>query len=127
MQALDRAMSAARADVARLWATPGAADVESVSKAAVVAAVGVLHEAGCLVEPSVAAPELTVEEAAQLLCQLSGRRRLDEPEKDYVQLIASADMVDYAWDGVIRAGLDPADITRAQQARRLLLAHHGRR
>lgn len=86
-----------------------------------------LLEAKCLSEPPPPEPEMTVEDAAKLLCLLSRTRRLDEPETDYVQLLERAEMVDYAWLAAINAGVLPADMSRAQQARRLLLAHHGLR
>lgn len=87
----------------------------------------VLLEEGCLVEPAPRGPALTLREAAELLCVLSRTPRLDEPATDHVQLLERSDMLDYAWSNAVRAGIDPGDMSRAHEARRLLLAHHGLR
>lgn len=120
-------MGAATAAVAVVWSTPGAADIHTVTREAVVAAVAVLNDAGCLAAPPPKAPELTVEDAARLLCRLSRTRLLDDPENDYQQLLDRSDRVEYAWANAVKAGIDPADAEHAHAARRLLEAHHGLR
>lgn len=87
----------------------------------------VLNAAGCLVEPAPPAPAMSDADAAVLLCTLSRLPRLDDPETDHVQLLERAGMVEYAWSAATRAGIPPADLERAHEARRLLLTRHGLR
>jgi hypothetical protein len=75
----------------------------------------------------VAAPELTVEEAAKVLCELSGTVRLDEPDKDWVQLRDSDAMVAYAYTEASRRGLGGADLAKLIAARDVLRRYHQHR
>lgn len=97
---------------------------EGIANVAMATFVEHLAEAGCLTEPKPAAPAMTVEDAAKLLCALSRSVRLSEPDVDYQQLIDSSAMVDFAWAQAAGAGIPPAELSQAHEARRLLLAHH---
>lgn len=118
-------MAVGRAAGAEAWATPGV-EMVTVADAVTVAVVHHLAQADVLHLPPPAAPAMTVEDAARLLCRLSGAVRLDPPEEEYVQLIKGLPMVDYAWGQAQRAGIPPADATAAHEARALLLTHHRR-
>lgn len=83
-----------------------------------------LAEAGCLVEPTPPKPPMTVDDAARLLCRLSGHVRLSEPDVDYQQLTGSEAMVTFAWTQAVNAGIPPSEQSEAHEARRVLLAHH---
>lgn len=88
------------------------------------ALVHVLAEAGCLSEPRPEREPMTVEDAARLLCRLSGHVRLSEPDVDYKQLLDSDAMLTFAWTQAVASGIPPAEMNDAQEARRVLLAHH---
>jgi hypothetical protein len=100
-----------------------------VAQVAVAAAVQVIVDAGHLTtHPApLPAPELTVEDAAKLLCELSGTPRLDEPDKDWVQLRDSEAMVDYAYTEATRRGLSAGDVAKAIAARDVLRRYHRNR
>jgi len=97
---------------------------EGIANVAMAAFVEHLAKAGCLTEPKPPAPAMTVEDAAKLLCTLSRSVRLSEPDVDFEQLIDVPAMVDYAWTQAVNAGIPPAELSQAHEARRLLLAHH---
>lgn len=97
---------------------------EGIANVAMATFVEHLAKAGCLTEPKPPAPELTVDDAAKLLCRLSQSVRLSEPDVDYEQLLETQAMVDYAWTQASAAGIPPTELSQAHEARRLLLAHH---
>lgn len=97
---------------------------EGIANVAMATFVEHLANAGCLTEPKPPAPPMTVEDAAKLLCELSRSVRLSEPDVDYEQLLESPAMVDYAWVQAAGAGIPPTELSRAHEARRLLIAHH---
>lgn len=97
---------------------------EGIADVAVSVFVHALAQAGCLTEPKPPAPTLSLEDGARLLCELSRAVRLSDPDEDYRQLLESPAMVDYAWTQAATAGIPAAQQSDAQEARRLLLAHH---
>jgi hypothetical protein len=97
---------------------------EGIANVAMSAFVHVLAGAKVLTEPKPAAPAMTVDDGARLLCELSRSVRLSEPDLDKDQLIDSIAMVDYAWTQARTVGIPQAQMSDAQEAYRLLLAHH---
>lgn len=99
------------------------ADAVHLADVAMVTLLQVLEQAGTIVEPKPPKQPMTPREAAVLLCELSGSVKLSDPEEDYVQLLESPAMLTYAWSQV-RSGLDAEETTAANEARRVLIAHH---
>jgi hypothetical protein len=98
--------------------------VQAAADAAMTALVRHLSLAGCLGPPAPPKPEMTPERAARLLCELSCAPRINPPDEEYGQLLASPAMVTYAWNQAVGAGIPPAQQSDAHEARRVLLAHH---
>ena len=127
---MDAAIAEARAAIAVPLGTPGALDrLMSPAEAADTAMSVLLHrlqEAGCLTEPVPAKPAMTLQEAAELLCELSDAPKLQPPAEGADQLIRMGPMVTYAWRKAQHAGIPPMQMSAAFQAKALLTEHHRR-
>lgn len=99
--------------------------MESVADTAVIAAVKVLHDAGCLVEPTPPPPTMTLDEAAVVVIRRARTPRLeaDDPA-DVASVVNVRPQYEFAWASAVRAGVDPAD-TDLHTARQVLAKHHG--
>ena len=101
--------------------------IAEISTAAMSAMAKVLHDAGCLSEPTPPAPAMSLDEAAQVVIRRARTPRLEADDPADVQLVVERlHLFEFARESARRQGIDPAD-TDLHTALGLLAQHHGLR